>query len=45
MISYLINASASWYLLRNRDLFASWEGHIAAGALRVCEPTRTEFLY
>lgn len=45
MISYLIDASALWYLLRNRDVLASWEGYIAAGALRVCEPTRTEFLY
>jgi predicted nucleic acid-binding protein len=24
---------------------AVWADHIAAGALRVCEPTRTEFLY
>lgn len=24
---------------------AAWADHIAAGALRVCEPTRVEFLY
>ena len=45
MIGYLIDASGPWHLLRNPDLMVAWEGHIAAGALHVCEPTRTEFLY
>jgi predicted nucleic acid-binding protein len=45
VIRYLIDASGLWHLLRSPDLIAVWEGHIAAGALHVCEPTRTEFLY
>lgn len=45
MIGYLIDASGLWHLLRTPELMTAWEGHIAAGALRVCEPTRTEFLY
>lgn len=45
MIGYLLDASGLWHLLRSSELMTAWEGHIAAGALRVCEPTRTEFLY
>jgi predicted nucleic acid-binding protein len=45
VIGYLIDASGLWYLLRSPDLMVAWEGHIAAGVLHVCEPTRTEFLY
>ncbi|MGV9311377.1 PIN domain-containing protein [Streptomyces sp. NPDC003691] len=45
MITYLLDASALWYLLRTPGALRSWEGHIAAGAFAVCEPTRTEFLY
>jgi predicted nucleic acid-binding protein len=32
-------------MLRTPAVMAVWADHIAAGALRVCEPTRTEFLY
>jgi predicted nucleic acid-binding protein len=45
VISYLLDASALWHLLRNREVLAAWEGHIAVGAFRLCEPTRAEFLY
>jgi predicted nucleic acid-binding protein len=45
VIGYLLDASGLWHLLRTPELMTAWEGHIAAGALRVCEPTRTEFLY
>ena len=45
MIRYLIDTSGLWHLLRTPELMVAWEGHIAAGALHVCEPTRTEFLY
>lgn len=45
MIGYLLDASGLWPLLRSPPLMAAWEGHLAAGAVRVCEPTRTEFLY
>ena len=45
MIGYLLDASGLWHLLRTPELMTAWEGHIAAGALRVCEATRTEFLY
>ena len=45
MISYLLDTSALWYLFRTPEALRSWDGHIAAGVFRVCEPTRTEFLY
>lgn len=45
MIGYLLDASGLWYLLRRPTSMAVWADHIAAGALRVCEPTRVEFLY
>ncbi|MBT2610032.1 PIN domain nuclease [Streptomyces sp. ISL-87] len=45
MISYLLDTSALWHLFRTPGALQPWEGHIAAGVFRVCEPTRTEFLY
>lgn len=45
MIGYLLDASGLWQLLRTPAVMAAWADHIAAGALRVCEPTRVEFLY
>ena len=45
MIGYLLDTSGLWYLLRTPAVMAVWADHIAAGALRVCEPTRTDFLY
>jgi predicted nucleic acid-binding protein len=45
LIGYLLDTSGLWYLLRTPAVMAVWADHVAAGALRVCEPTRTEFLY
>ena len=45
MIGYLVDTSGLWQLLRTPAVLALWADHIAAGALRVCEPTRAEFLY
>lgn len=45
VIGYLIDTSGLWHLLRAPAVKAAWDDHIAAGALRVCEPTRAEFLY
>lgn len=45
MIGYLIDTSALWYLLRNRDTREAWSDRIASGAVRICEATRTEFLH
>lgn len=45
MIRYLIDTSALWHLLRDRETQEAWRDRIASGALRMCEATRTEFLY
>lgn len=45
MNSYLLDTSALWYLFRTPGALTAWEGHIGAGAFRLCEPTRAEFLY
>lgn len=45
MITYLLDTSALWHLFRTPGAPRAWEGHIGAGAFRICEPTRTEFLY
>jgi predicted nucleic acid-binding protein len=45
LIGYLLDTSGLRHLLRNRAAMAVWMNHIAAGALRACEPTRVEFLY
>jgi predicted nucleic acid-binding protein len=45
VIGYLLDTSGLWQLLRVPALLAVWADRIAAGALRVCEPSRAEFLY
>jgi predicted nucleic acid-binding protein len=45
LIGYLLDTSGLWTLLRVPAVLAAWADHIAAGAVRVCEPTRAEFLY
>ncbi|MFF7246221.1 PIN domain-containing protein [Embleya sp. NPDC008237] len=45
MIRYLLDTSALWHLFRTPGAGRAWEGHAAAGALHICEPTRVEFLY
>ncbi|GGT35272.1 PIN domain-containing protein [Streptomyces purpureus] len=45
MNSYLLDASALWYLFRTPTAISAWEAYIGAGAFHLCEPTRAEFLY
>ncbi|MFI6502247.1 PIN domain nuclease [Nonomuraea typhae] len=44
-MTYLIDTSALWHLLRTPELLESWAPGISTQGLRVCEPTRAEFLY
>ncbi|GAA1377660.1 PIN domain-containing protein [Streptomyces beijiangensis] len=44
-MTYLLDASALWYLLHNGDTRQIWAGHIQARVFYIAEPTRTEFLY
>ncbi|MEO3795668.1 PIN domain nuclease [Nonomuraea sp. B10E15] len=44
-MSYLVDTSALWHLLRNTDVLEEWADRITTQPLRICEPTRTEFLY
>ncbi|MEU5344000.1 PIN domain-containing protein [Streptomyces sp. NPDC020766] len=43
--SYLIDTSGIWQILRDRELQMRWIGPIEAGLLKVCAPTRLEYLY
>jgi predicted nucleic acid-binding protein len=43
--TYLLDTSALWHLFRTPGALRPWEGYIGAGAFRICEPTRAEFLY
>ncbi|WP_336209741.1 PIN domain-containing protein [Nonomuraea sp. LPB2021202275-12-8] len=45
MTPYLIDTSALWHLLRNPEVLEAWADRITTHPLRMCEPTRTEFLY
>ncbi|HZG02125.1 MAG TPA: PIN domain-containing protein [Streptomyces sp.] len=45
MISYLLDCGAPWHLFRTPGAVSRREEHIGAGAFRICEPTRTEFLH
>jgi predicted nucleic acid-binding protein len=42
---FLLDTSALWHLFRTPGALTSWDGYISAGAFRICEPTRAEFLY
>jgi predicted nucleic acid-binding protein len=44
-VSYLLDTSALWYLLRHADARDAWAAHIQARMFHICEATRTEFLY
>jgi predicted nucleic acid-binding protein len=44
-VTYLLDTSALWYLLRNAGTRQVWAGHIQARTFYVAEPTRAEFLY
>ncbi|PGH50500.1 PIN domain-containing protein [Streptomyces sp. Ru87] len=43
MITYLVDTSALWHLFRTPGALRPREGHIAAGVLHICEPTRAQF--
>ncbi|MGN9785045.1 PIN domain-containing protein [Nonomuraea sp. ZG12] len=45
MTSYLIATSALWHLVRDPEVIEAWGDRITTQPLRLCEPTRTEFLY
>lgn len=45
MTGYLLDTSAIWRLFRDLDTFLAWQSERESGALRVCEPTRAEFLF
>lgn len=44
MSGYLLDSSALWRLLRDRDLHAAWLEPITEGEFRSCYPQRVEFL-
>ncbi|WP_335987439.1 PIN domain nuclease [Glycomyces sp. MUSA5-2] len=44
-MSYLIDASAYWFLYKNPPIFERWANVIHTGLVRTCEPTRVEILY
>ncbi|WP_198668453.1 PIN domain-containing protein [Streptomyces triticisoli] len=41
---YLLDSSALWRLLRNRDLHEAWRPVVADGYVLSCSPQRAEFL-
>lgn len=43
-VSYLLDTSALWYLLRNAGAREAWAAHVQARMFHISEPTRTEFL-
>ncbi|GAB3231494.1 ribonuclease VapC6 [Glycomyces halotolerans] len=44
-MTFLIDTSALWHLLRNPDTREVWEQEISAKSVGVCDATRIEFLY
>lgn len=45
MTGYLLDTSALWQMFRDPGTLAAWQAEREAGQFRVCEPTRTEFLF
>lgn len=45
MNEYLLDTSALWHLFRTPGAMAPWEAQIGAGAFRLAESTRAEFLF
>ncbi|GAA3373453.1 PIN domain nuclease [Streptomyces sannanensis] len=43
--SYLIDTSGIWQILRDWDVRTRWIGPIEAGLIKICAPTRLEYLY
>ncbi len=44
LLGYLTDTSAIWHLLRDAEARLRWTGPIESGLLKICEPTRAEFL-
>ncbi|MFD4142984.1 PIN domain nuclease [Streptomyces sp. NPDC058572] len=42
---FLIDTSALWELLRQPEVRLAWTPVVESGLVRICEPTRAEFLY
>jgi predicted nucleic acid-binding protein len=42
---YLLDTSAIWHMFRDPSTFDAWRPARRTRLLRVCEPTRTEFLF
>ncbi|MCQ4081880.1 PIN domain-containing protein [Streptomyces sp. RB6PN25] len=43
MIRYLIDSSALWRILRDKELRGAWAEAISSGVVGSCQPQRTEF--
>lgn len=43
MIRYLLDSSALWRILRDKELRAAWQDVVSAGAVGSCQPQRVEF--
>lgn len=43
MNGYLLDSSALWRLLRDKNLYAAWHPALMDGLVRSCYPQRTEF--
>lgn len=43
MIRYLLDSSALWRILRDKELRAAWQDVVSAGAVGSCNPQRVEF--
>ena len=43
MIRYLVESSALWRILRDKEVRAAWQDVVSSGAVGSCEPQRVEF--
>jgi predicted nucleic acid-binding protein len=43
VIRYLLDSSALWRILRDKELRAAWQDVVSAGAVGSCNPQRVEF--
>lgn len=44
MSGYLVDSSALWRLLRDKDLYTAWHEPLSDGGVRSCYPQRAEFM-
>jgi predicted nucleic acid-binding protein len=43
VIRYLVDSSALWRILRDKEVRAAWQDVVSSGAAGSCEPQRVEF--